>query len=97
MTDTLAPSAGTVAQTRAIVRFVEPGSIVDCATCGSQVKFSARAKVKQVICNVYTDGRWARVEHHHLDCYEAAGDPHGAADASQPMRSRRRAAGTPAT
>ena len=91
MTDTLVPPTGTTAQTRAIVRFVEPGSMVDCATCGTQVKFSARNKVKQVICNVYEDGRWARVEHFHLDCYDAAGAPHGDADASQPMRTRRRA------
>ena len=90
MTDTLVPTTGDAPQTRAIVRFVEPGSMVDCAHCGSQVKFSARAKVKQVISNVYVDGRWARVEHHHLECYDAAGEPHGAADASQPMRTRRR-------
>ena len=90
MTDTLAPTAGAVAQTRAVVRFVEPGSMVDCAACGVQVKFSARAKVKQVISNVYEHGRWARVEHHHLDCYETAAQPHGPADASQPFRTRRR-------
>lgn len=90
MTDTLVPGEAAVAETRAIVRFVEPGSMVDCRTCGSQVKFSARAKVKQVICNVYEAGRWARVEHYHLDCYDGAGRPHGEADASQPMRSRRR-------
>ena len=90
MTDTLAPTADAAAQTRAVVRFVEPGSMVDCASCRAQVKFSARAKVKQVICNVYEDGRWARVEHYHLDCYESAGHPHGDADASQPFRTRRR-------
>jgi hypothetical protein len=90
MTDTLAPTAGPVARTRAIVRFVEPGSMVDCASCGLQVKFSARAKAKQVISNVYVDGRWARVEHHHLDCYESSGRPHGDADDTQPFRSRRR-------
>ena len=89
MTDTLAPAAS-AAQTRAVVRFVEPGSMVDCASCGTTVKFSARAKAKQVICNVYESGRWARVVHYHLDCYTSAGHPHGDADASQPFRSKRR-------
>lgn len=78
-------------RSRAVVRFVEPGSMVTCAACGAQVKFSARAKVKQVICNVYDDERWMRVEHYHLDCYEIAGEPHGGADSSQPLRPKRRA------
>lgn len=93
VTDTLLPAGGHTGRTRAVVRFVEPGSMVDCATCGATVKFAARTKVRQVICNVYEGGRWARVEHHHEECYERAGSPHGPADASQPMRVRRRAGG----
>lgn len=82
---------GAETRSRAVVRFVEPGSMVTCAACGAPVKFSARAKVKQVICNVYEDDRWTCVQHYHLDCYDIAGEPHGAADSSQPLRQKRRA------
>ena len=75
---------------RAVVRNIEAGSSAECACCGERVKFQAKIRAQQVICNVYEDGRWARVEHHHLECYETAGRPHGDADDSQPMRSRRR-------
>ncbi len=51
--------------------------MVDCAHCESQVKFRARQRDLQVICNVYEDGRWARVEHFHEHCYLEAGEPHG--------------------
>ena len=33
---------------------------------------------QQVICNIYVDGRWNRVEHYHSQCYGEAGEPHGA-------------------
>jgi hypothetical protein len=52
-----------------------------CAHCGDQVKFRARLRLQQVICNVYEDGRWVRVEHFHAECYPAAGEPHGHAAA----------------
>ena len=48
-----------------------------CAHCGAQVKFVARAQLRQVIANVYVDGNWARVEHFHADCYKEAGEPYG--------------------
>lgn len=64
---------------RAVLRIVEAGTSVICAGCGQQVKFSARDKRRQVICNVYVRGRWDRVEHYHAECYEAAGEPYGAA------------------
>jgi hypothetical protein len=28
---------------------------------------------------VYENGVWKRVEHYHAECYEAAGEPYGAA------------------
>jgi hypothetical protein len=77
--------------TRAVVRYIEAGSSAACAECGAQVQFRARIKVQQVICNVYVEGRWHRVEHYHRDCYEAAGQPHGPADDSQPVRPKTRA------
>ena len=65
-------------ESRAALRPVEAGNYVDCARCGERVKFQAKARKLQVICNVYVDGRWNRVEHYHAECYEEAGQPHGA-------------------
>lgn len=62
---------------RAVIRDVEAGSSVDCALCGERVKFQAKVRNRQVICNVYSDGTWERVDHYHADCYEEAGRPHG--------------------
>jgi hypothetical protein len=65
-------------ESRAVLRLIEPGSMVDCSHCGSRVKFQARVRFMQVICNVYTDGKWHRVEHFHQACYDEAGQPFGA-------------------
>ena len=62
---------------RAVVRTIEPGNSAICPICGQQVKFQARTQGKQVICNVYIDGKWDRVEHYHLTCYEEGGQPYG--------------------
>lgn len=62
---------------RAVTRAIEAGAAAECAWCGERVKFQARVKAEQVICNVYVAGRWDRVEHYHLACYHAAGEPHG--------------------
>lgn len=64
---------------RAVLRRVEAGSSEYCAACDEQVKFAAKQNRHQVIANVYVDGRWNRVEHYHSACYEAAGEPYGAA------------------
>ena len=40
-----------------------------------------------MICNVYTDGQWDRVEHYHRECYEQAGSPYGEPEAPKPKRS----------
>ena len=48
-----------------------------CAHCGAQVKFVARAQLRQVIANVYEAGTWVRVEHFHADCYDEASKPYG--------------------
>ena len=76
---------------RAVGRFIEAGSSVTCAHCAKGIVFRARDRAQQVICNVYDDGRWLRVEHHHRTCYEDAGMPYGPVDESQPMRPRQRA------
>ena len=77
---------------RAVVRFIEPGNLASCALCDAEVKFQARIRAKQVICNVYEDQRWVRVEHFHEECYGRADMPHGEADSSQPLRQKRRTA-----
>jgi hypothetical protein len=41
------------------------------------VKFAARVRRYQVIANVYVNGSWARVEHYHPECYDAAKTPYG--------------------
>ena len=86
-TSTITPAEGTLTS-RAVLRDVEPGSTVDCTHCGERVKFQAKVRHKQVICNVYEQGRWSRVEHFHADCYEQAGDPHGEVDRSPVVRRR---------
>jgi hypothetical protein len=62
---------------RAVLRLIEAGNDATCVTCEQLIKFRVRAREQQVICNVYVDGRWDRVEHHHEACYESAGAPHG--------------------
>lgn len=64
-------------QSRAVVRSIEPGNSAICPVCDLQVKFQARMHGKQVICNIYDEGRWQRVEHYHVPCYEAAAEPYG--------------------
>ena len=64
---------------RAVLRPIDAGNSADCAQCGAQVKFKAKERGQQVICNVYVDGRWNRVEHYHAACYTEAGEPHGQA------------------
>ncbi len=62
---------------RAVVRDIDAGSSVNCAHCGERVKFQAKNRGKQVICNVYVKGKWKRVEHFHYACYSDAREPHG--------------------
>ncbi len=78
-----------VARSRAVLRDVEPGSAVDCVLCGERVKFQAKVRHKQVICNVYDKGVWQRVEHFHADCYAAADEPHGEVDTTPVIKARR--------
>ncbi len=66
-------------KSRAVTRLVEPGNWAECVLCEEIIKFRARERRTQVICNVYVDGAWKRVEHFHTDCYKAAGEIYGAA------------------
>jgi hypothetical protein len=66
--------------TRAVSRLVEPGNRARCSGCGLEVTWKAREgrRQRQVIANCYENGKWDRVEWWHTDCYESAGQPHGA-------------------
>lgn len=66
-----------MAKSRAVERAIEPGNSANCVRCDEQVKFVARTQGRQVIANVYVDGKWDRVEHYHAGCYQAAGRPYG--------------------
>ncbi len=62
---------------RGVTRPVEAGSAVECAFCGERVKFRAKIRQYQVICNVYVKKQWDRVEHYHDECYVKADSPYG--------------------
>lgn len=68
----------TVMGSRAVSRSIEPGESSICAECGERVKYQAKVKGRQVIANVYVDGRWDRTDHFHAACYQGQ---HGEPDA----------------
>lgn len=67
----------TTSKSRAVIRAIEPGCAATCTKCDTPVKFIARVNGRQVIANVYDNGRWQRVEHFHEECYVEAGSPYG--------------------
>ncbi|MYD32418.1 MAG: hypothetical protein F4111_15740 [Acidimicrobiales bacterium] len=64
-------------KSRAVSRSVDAGNSAYCAVCDELIKFRARVRAEQIICNVYVKNRWDRVEHYHPECYEQAGSPYG--------------------
>lgn len=75
---------------RAVLRDIEAGSTIDCLVCRERIRFQAKVRNRQIICNVYEDGKWLRVEHYHDRCYEEAGSPYGEADTGRTSRIRER-------
>jgi hypothetical protein len=69
-------------KSRAVLRPIEAGNFAECAFCGDRVKFQAKVRKQQVICNVYIGGRWDRVEHYHSECYDLGGEPYGSPSAA---------------
>jgi hypothetical protein len=67
-------------KSRAVYRTIEAGSAVTCHHCDEHVKFKAKERARQVICNVYVKGVWDRVEHYHEACYKKARYPYGQAE-----------------
>ena len=67
-------------KSRAVFRTIEAGSAVTCNKCDEHIKFRAKERARQVICNVYVKGVWDRVEHFHEDCYKKARFPYGQAE-----------------
>jgi len=66
-------------KSRAVLRSVDAGCSATCVHCNQPVKFSAKERRQQVICNVYIRGRWNRVEHYHYECYVGMDQPYGEA------------------
>ena len=64
-------------KSRAVLRPIDAGNSAYCAHCDLLVKFQARVRANQVICNVYVKGKWDRVEHFHEECYGEANGPYG--------------------
>lgn len=64
-------------KSRAVLRRIEAGSTVSCVGCEDHIKFSAKDRASQVICNVYRKNAWVRVEHYHEACYRDAQLPYG--------------------
>lgn len=89
LTSTSSTTTAQARRSRAVLRDVEPGSTVECQLCLERIKFQAKVRPKQVICNVYVDDRWARVEHFHAECYEIADQPHGPVDTTPVVKARR--------
>lgn len=63
--------------TCAVVRLIAPGTLSLCPNCDEPVKFEAKKKLRQVICNIYEGDKWDRVEQYHTECYVSAGAPYG--------------------
>ena len=64
-------------KSRAVIRPVDAGNSAYCAVCGELIKFRARVRANQIICNVYVKNKWDRVEHFHPECYETGDSPYG--------------------
>jgi hypothetical protein len=71
-------------KSRAALRPIEAGSTVSCVGCDGHIKFSAKNKASQVICNVYRKGAWLRVEHYHEACYRQSDLPYGEPETDLP-------------
>ncbi len=84
----MAPKAATELkrESRAVTRLIEAGSMAECSVCEKVLKFRARQRDFQVICNVYEDGNWVRVEHFHDECYVEADEPFGPPAEMTPRR-----------
>lgn len=75
-----APVKRTSWDSRAALRMVEPGSQVECVLCGERVKFQAKMRHQQAICNIYEKNAWVTVVHYHYPCYKEAKEPYGPAE-----------------
>jgi hypothetical protein len=62
---------------RAVLRTIDAGNSAYCAHCDDLIKFRAKIRAQQVICNVYVKNKWDRVEHFHSECYVEAKEPFG--------------------
>ena len=79
MSEKTATAFKVAAESRAVLRRIEPGNLAVCSHCGQAVKFAAKLHKLQVIATVYVEGRWNRVDHFHDECYGDADAPYGLA------------------
>ncbi len=66
-------------ESRAVLRLIEAGAASECPACGEPIKFRARHRDMQVICNIYEKSVWKRVEQYHEECYKNLKEPYGKA------------------
>ena len=64
-------------KSRAALRSIDAGNSAYCSHCDELIKFRAKIRAYQVICNVYVKNKWDRVEHFHQECYGSADEPYG--------------------
>ena len=64
-------------RSRAVTRTVDAGNSAYCAVCDELIKFRARIRADQIICNVYVANKLDRVEHFHPEGYKKAKAPYG--------------------
>lgn len=64
-------------QTRVVSKPCTAGDFIVCRRCGAEIKYRARTKDREVLCNVYENGAWDRLERFHPACYVGAGEPYG--------------------
>jgi hypothetical protein len=67
---------------RAVERLIIAGEeewccYADCDSPRHLIAWRARTVSREIIANVYVDGKWNRVEHFHPACYDRAGSPYG--------------------
>lgn len=79
-------------RTRAVRRLLKPNQYGNepprCGHCDEYVRFYSPSVLSaekfshltpyQVVCNVYKKKQWDRIVHFHENCYQHAGEPHGA-------------------
>lgn len=54
-----------------------PHSEEFCEKCDKEILFDTTQRTYRVLCNVYVNDKWDRLECYHPECYEQTGFIHG--------------------